>query len=195
MRALLLLLGVSIVSGVSGAAVSKEVTSLRDSLAKTQKLSARFEQTRHWAALKDALVTQGSIQYEKGKRLVWKTEAPSESELILVGTTATMSYPALHTTQTVDLNANPGMGKVFETIRSVLEADLSKLEPVFDIKVTQKSPLKLALHPKVPALAQAIQGLELAFDARFRLLQVVLREPSGDWTDIAFRDHHVVTGP
>ncbi|MBU8895227.1 outer membrane lipoprotein carrier protein LolA [Corallococcus sp. M34] len=167
----------------------RELTALRDSLARTQKLSARFKQTRHWAALQDALVTQGTIQYQKGGRLVWHTEAPSESELILEGSTATLRYPALGTTQAIDFSAEPAMGRVFESIKAVVEADLERLRPLFELALERKAPLSLALKPRAPELASVVERIHLEFDADFRLTRVVLEEPGGDHTEIAFSGH------
>ena len=173
-----------------------DLTLLRDSLRRTIALSARFEQTRHLKALQDPLVTTGRLDYRKGGRLLWHTDPPSESDLVLEGTTATLKVPGMSSGQAFDLSSEPGMGKVFETLRAVLEADLERLTPLFDLKVVRSRPLGVSLKPRNEALARVLQGIRLDFDERYRLLQVSLREPDGDRTDIAFRDHVIETaGP
>ena len=171
--------------------LTRELSALRESLARTEKLSARFQQTRHWSALQDALVSKGTIQYQKGGRLVWKTDPPQESELVLEGQTATLRFPALNTTQTLDFASDPGMGKVFETIRAVLQADLARLEPLFEIGIVRKTPLALTLKPKALALGQNLASIHLEFDKAYQLTRVDLNEPGGDSTDIVFREHVV----
>ena len=173
-----------------------DLTPLRDSLRRTVALSARFEQTRHLKALQDALVTTGRLDYRKGGRLLWHTDPPSESDLVLEGSTATLKMPGMSSGQAFDLSSEPGMGKVFETLRAVLEADLERLTPLFELKVVRSRPLGVSLKPRNEALARVLQGIRLDFDAGYRLLQVSLREPDGDRTDIAFRDHVLETaGP
>ena len=46
-----------------------------------------------------------------------------------------------------------------------------------------------SLKPRTEALARVLQSIHLDFDRQYRLLHVSLREPDGDRTDIAFRDH------
>ncbi len=170
-----------------------ELTALRESLARTSKLSARFKQTRHWAALQDALVTEGTFQYQKGGRLVWHTAPPAESELVLEGKTAVLRYPALGTTERIDFSSEPGMARVFESIGAVLQADLEKLRPLFALTVEHKAPLSLSLTPRTEALAQAVRSIRLSFDGKMQLTKVVLEEPNGDSTDIVFHGHVVET--
>lgn len=170
-----------------------ELTPLREALQRTVSLSAHFEQTKHLQALRDKLVTTGQLNYRRGGPLVWHTNPPGESDLVLEGTTATLKMPGMASAQAFDLSSEPGMGKVFETLRAVLEADLERLTPLFELRILRARPLELSLKPRVEALARALQSIRLAFDSRYRLIQVSLREPDGDRTDIAFRDHVIET--
>ena len=170
-----------------------DLTPLRESLQRTVTLSARFEQTKHLKALHDALVTTGQLHYRKGGRLIWHTDPPSESDLVLEGTTATLKMAGMSSAQAFDLSSEPGMGKVFETLRAVLEADLERLTPLFELQVIRARPLGVSLKPRTETLARVLQAIRLDFDDRYRLLHVSLREPDGDRTDIAFRDHVIET--
>jgi outer membrane lipoprotein-sorting protein len=171
----------------------REVSALRESLQRTKKLSARFTQTRHLAALRGALTTEGSLEYENGGRLVWRTLPPAESELVLDGQQVTISYPGMGGAQKIDFSSDPGMGRVFETIRAVLQADLDRLQPLFKLTVERKDPLRLALSPRTEELARTLRRIELDFDRRLRLVHVGLTEPDGDSTEISFRDHLIQT--
>lgn len=170
-------------------ALPADLTPLRESLERTVALSARFQQTKHLKALQDQLVTTGRLHYRKGGRLLWHTDPPSESDLVLEGTTATLKVAGMSSPQAFDLSSEPGMGKVFETLRAVLEADLERLTPLFELQIIRARPLEVALKPRTEALARVLQGIQLDFDDQYRLLQVSLREPDGDRTDIVFRDH------
>jgi outer membrane lipoprotein-sorting protein len=173
--------------------VPRELSALRESLQTTKKMSARFTQTRRLAALHDALTTEGSLEYENGGRLVWRTLAPAQSELVLDGHQVTISYPGMGGAQTIDFSSDPGMGRVFETIRAVLQADLQQLLPLFQLTVVRKDPLRLSLSPRTEGLARTLRRIELEFDRRLRLVQVGLSEPDGDSTQISFRDHVIQT--
>jgi hypothetical protein len=91
--------------------------------------------------------------------------------------------------QSFDLTSEPGMGKVFETLRAVLEADLERLLPLFELRIERARPLRVSLKPRSEALSRSVQAIDLDFDPEYRLRHVSLQEPDGDRTDIAFRDH------
>ncbi len=188
-----LLLALHGAAGTSPEPLPQELLALRETLQRTEKLSARFTQTRHLAALRDALVTEGTLDYQKGGRLVWRTLPPAESELVLDGQHATISYPGMGAAQSVDFSSEPGMGRVFETIRAVLQADLDRLLPLFRLTVERKEPLSISLSPRSEELGRTLRRIRLVFDRSLRLVRVVLTEPDGDSTEISFRDHNVQT--
>jgi outer membrane lipoprotein-sorting protein len=188
-----LLLLLDAASTVPTEALPPELTALRESLKQTKQMSARFTQTRHLAALHGAMTTEGSLDYENGGRLVWKTLPPAASELVLNGKQVTISYPGMGGAQTIDFASDPGMGRVFETIRAVLQSDLEQLQPLFKLTVARKEPLSVSLSPRTEELAKTLRLIQLDFDRRLRLVHVGLTEPDGDSTEIAFRDHVIQT--
>lgn len=176
-------------------ATPSELSALRAALQRTVKVSATFTQTRHLAALHDALRTEGALEYTNGGRLVWRTFPPSDSELVLEGQKATIRYPGMGAAQDIDFSSEPGMGRVFETIRAVLQADLSQLGALFTLSIRRKEPLALRLTPRSEQLARTLREIQLDFDPQLRLSHVRLEEPDGDSTDIAFRDQVIETSP
>lgn len=178
-----------------------ELVALRESLRKTGSLSARFKQSRHWAALQDTLVTEGSIRYQKAGPLVWHTDPPAESTLTLEGRTARLSMPGTGTEQTVDLSSDPAMAKVFDSIAAVLQADLEALTPLFEVRVLKsRAPLRLELSPKSTELEKTVKRIQLEFQSdkdRAKLTRVDLEEGTGDRTEIMFFGHRIVpaSGP
>lgn len=170
-------------------ALPPELAPLRESLRNTASLSARFRQTKHLKALQDVLVTTGTLDFRRGGRLRWHTDPPGDSDLLLQGSTATLKMPGMAIGQAIDLSSDPGMAKVFDTLRAVLEADFDRLTPLFDVRVLTGRPLVVSLKPRSETLGRTLNEIRLDFDARYRLLRVTLKEPDGDWTEIAFRDH------
>ena len=163
-----------------------ELAALKKKLASVVSLSASFTQTRHWSALKDAMVTQGTFSWSRGGKLVWRTRPPAESELIVEGKQATMRYPALGTSQSFDFSAQPGMAAVFDSIAAVLQADFDRLAPLYEISVVKASPPRVSLKPRSAEMAKVISGIELAFNAKLDLETVVMLEGGGDKTEISF---------
>ena len=182
-------------AGESAQAVPPELSALREALQRTVRVSAKFTQTRHLAALHDVLTTEGALEYQNGGRLVWRTFPPSESELVIDGQSVTIKYPGMGGAQTIDFSSEPGMGRVFETIRAVLQADLDHLRSLFTLSVRRKEPLSLSLVPRTEQLARTLRRIQLDFDHQFRLVHVGLNEPDGDSTDVSFRDHVIQTKP
>jgi outer membrane lipoprotein-sorting protein len=176
-------------------AVPPELSALREALQRTVKVTAKFTQTRHLAALHDALTTEGALEYQNGGRLVWRTFPPAESELVLEGQHVTIRYPGMGGVQDIDFSSEPGMGKVFETIRAVLQADLDHLRALFTVSVRRKEPLSLSLTPRTEQVARTLRRIQLDFDRQLRLVHVRLDEPDGDSTDILFRDQVIQTSP
>jgi len=174
-------------------AAERELAELGESLARTQSLTVRFKQTRRWAALADPLVTEGTLRYQKGGKLVWHTAPPAESEVIIDGKTVVLRYPAVGTSETVDLSTEPGMARVFESIGAVLQADLERLRPLFDLTIERRAPRRLLLTPKTTELARVVQRIILDFDRNSRLTRVRLFESSGDRTEVVFHGHVVQT--
>ncbi len=120
-------------------------------------------------------------------------DPPTESEVIIDDQRATIHYPALGTTQTLDFSAEPGLGRVFQSIRSVLEADLDRLQPIFELKLDRKVPLSLTLKPRLREVSRTVERIRLEFDKQLRLTHVRLDEAGGDWTEIVFHDHVIET--
>jgi outer membrane lipoprotein-sorting protein len=168
-------------------------TDLARSLQRTVALRARFQQRKHLRALRDTLLSTGTIAYRRGGALVWHTDSPGESDLVLDGTSVTFTVSGMSSPQRIDLSSDPGMAKVFDTLRAVLEGNVDRLTPVFDIRVSSKQPLRVALTPRSDALTRSVEEIDLEFDAEFRLRRVSLREPDGDRTEIAFSDHVIET--
>ena len=170
-----------------------ELVALQQSMQRTKKVTAKFTQVRHLAALHDALMTEGALEYQNGGRLVWRTFAPSASELVMEGAHVTISYPGMGSAQTIDFSSDPGMARVFETIRSVLQADLDRLGALFTVTVRRRQPLSISLSPRSKALAETLKRIQLDFDGSFRLVHVTLGETDGDSTEISFREQVIET--
>lgn len=168
-----------------------QLTALAKRLSAIQSVDAAFRQRRTLAALQDDLVSEGTLSWRRGGKLVWHTRTPSESEIVLDEKSAVMRYPALKTEQAFDLSSQPQMAALFRAILAVLRADVSGLSPLFEVAVTSDAPLRLDLKPRSKEIGQVVRGIHLEFDAKLELTRVLLDEAGGDKTDITFRDQRI----
>jgi outer membrane lipoprotein-sorting protein len=172
-----------------------ELLPLKAKLGQIENLRADFTQKRYWSALKEPLITRGTVSFTKPDRLHWKTLPPAESELILTGKRAVIRYPALKTEETFDFSSQPGMGAAFENILAVFQGNFEKLEPLYNLAILKTKPLQLQLQPKSEKLMRILEKLELTFRSDFLLDTVVVRESGGDRTEISFQNQKVEPSP
>jgi len=163
----------------------------QEAFAATQSLSAHFVQKRHWAALKDTLVTEGTLRYEHSASCVEDGESPPRARLTLDGKTATMRFPALNHHADVRSRRRARDGQGLREHHRGAQGGLGAVGPALWVKIVKASPLSLELVPRSAAVANVVFELRLDFNASPDLVGVVLEEPGGDSTEIAFRDHVV----
>lgn len=176
------------------AATPPELAPVEAQFTRTPGLRAQFVQQRRWAALKDVLESSGTVAFERNGKLVWKTEKPSPTELVLDGAKATLKAGKLGVSQTFDLASDPGMAAVFESLTALVKADFATLEKQFQLKVTRASPVEVDLVPRAEGLAKVVSTIHLAFDKGHRLQSVELFEAAGDRTQIRFTGHAALDG-
>jgi outer membrane lipoprotein-sorting protein len=182
------LLGLSLVLAAPAPPASASLDALSKRLSRIASIEASFQQRRTLSALKDELVSEGTMSWKRGAKLVWHTKSPTESEIIIDDRTAVLRFPSLNTEQSFDLSTQPEMAAIFRSILGVLSADVAALTPLFDVTVAGNQPLRLTLAPKMPGLAATIHAIHLELDGELKLERVLLDEAGGDKTDIVFRD-------
>jgi outer membrane lipoprotein-sorting protein len=151
--------------------------------------SARFEQTKTQAAFKTPQQARGRVLVGGPERLRWEYEAPYHMVLVRDAARVSMSYPDLGRKQAFDLDREPQLRAVFDTILFFHTASAEKLAGRFE--VTADGPDHYALLPKAGA-DKLIARIDVDLDpAQGVPKKVRIAEPDGDATELVFSDVEV----
>ncbi len=143
---------------------------------KTPITQGDFEQQKHLNVLHKPLISTGSFTYDRSKGVIWKTQAPVAS-ILLVNETRLLTGQGEQ--------AVPGaFGKVF---KAMLGGDLTILAEGFElIGTVQKQTWQLELTPRDELLRKVIGKMVLSGDTELRDLE--MRETGGNSTHISFKN-------
>ena len=147
---------------------------------KTPITQGDFEQQKHLNVLHKPLISTGSFTYDRSKGVIWKTQAPVAS-ILLVNETRLLTGQGEQ--------AVPGaFGKVF---KAMLGGDLTVLAEGFELTGTaQKEAWQLELTPRDELFRKVIGKMVLSGDTELRDLEI--RETGGNSTHISFKN---ITNP
>ncbi len=153
-------------------------------LAKTKDLSASFTQVQHRAVLKAPLTSTGTVHFSRPQELDWVVQTPSRSSFTLKNSIATMSYPDLGMTDTIDLASVPDANRLAMSLLVWMQADASAVDRDFTVTYSSTG---ARLVPKDAQLKKLLASIDLTLvPSPWRVTAVELTEPSGDQVEIAF---------
>ena len=172
------------------ALTAEESTALQEKVAANihglQSLQSDFTQTRHLSYLENAERSAGKLYFKSPGKIRWEYQSPTEYVVIFDGQT-------MHTieddrTKTVDLATNRRMKGLSDLLLGTVQEGNMLDEGRFNITYhREKADYVAILQPKEAALRKYIQQVELTFDSSNLLLkQVLLTDPAGDSTQLAF---------
>ena len=183
-------------SEASGSTQSTNLVSqIAAQLGRAKGIRARFTQTQTRAALKQPLVSSGSLLLVRGRGVVWHIDTPYQATyLITDGGVSEVNAAGQHVT-----GASPhgtsgphGVAEVSRMMRAMLGGDLSALYSQFDVQaVGTSAQWQIQLTPNQPQLAQSIKELQMSGGDYLRTLRITLA--SGDVTSLDFTDSTAVT--
>ncbi len=156
-------------------AVAEDVLQqIQNQLSQAKIASGQFQQEKQLKFLKKPLISSGDFTYQHKVGLVWKTNSPFTSTLLL-------SETRLISNQ-IEREIPIGFGRIFA---SVLGGDIQQLDQDFVINSQLKNHTwDLTLNPKNQALSKAIVMLKLTGDSELRLLEI--HEVNGNVARIQF---------
>lgn len=155
-------------------------------LARAQELRARFTQVQHRAVLKAPLTSTGTVHFSRPQSLEWVVETPARSSFTLKDSIATMSYPELGMSDSIDLASVPDANRLATSLLVWMQADAAAVERDFTVRYGVGS---AHLEPKDPKLQKLLRGIDLTVTANpYRVTAVSLVEPTGDTVTITFSD-------
>ena len=156
------------------------------SLQRPARVVARFEQTKPLAAFTKPQTARGTVHLARPGKLRWSYEAPYRFVLVQRGDRVSMSYPDLKRKQAIDLNREPETKAVFDTILFFQDTSPAAVSARFDARLADDGHLVLA--PK-GAAGKLLAQIDVWVDpTRGVLTRLLMREPDGDVTELAFSE-------
>lgn len=171
------------------------VSQIAAQLGRANGIRARFTQTQTRAALKQPLVSSGSLLLVRGRGVVWHIETPYEAIYLITDAGVSEVNAAGQQVRGPDAHGTSGargVAEVSRMMRALLGGDLSALYSQFDVQAAgTPDQWQMRLTPNQPQLAQAIKDLQMSGGDYLRTLRITLA--SGDITSLDFTDSTAVT--
>ncbi len=168
------------------------VSQIAAHLAQAKGVRAQFTQTQTLSAMKQPLVSTGSLVFFRERGVIWQIDTPYKATYVI--TDAGVSEVNANGQRT---NANSGNGvrgvaQVSRMMRAMLGGDLSALYAQFDVHADgTPAQWRMQLTPNQPQLAQSIKGLEMSGGDYLQALRITLA--NGDVTRIDFANSAAVS--
>lgn len=158
---------------------------IRTHLADAPVLRGEFEQRKTLKGFKHPLVSRGDYVVAKARGVVWHTQEPFASTLVLTRERLLARQPDGSVANRLDTAQEPGLRAVNEMLFALIAADLSALTPRFRIDGEERGTgWKVVLVPRDATLAQWIKRIELDGDRHVN--EVRITEAGGDSSQIRF---------
>ena len=176
--------GASAAREAGAAPAQSDLSAILQQLAKIEALSARFREEKRMALLAQPLISEGTLHYEKPKRLARHTERPRSSSLVLASDVLT--FGDAQRSESIGLSSQPALRLLVETFVSVLAGDRAALERVADVALEQTgSGFRIRVTPKDASVKRIVQFM--AFEGQGAMLsRMELVDATGDRTLTTF---------
>jgi hypothetical protein len=156
-----------------------------------EQLRGRFTQERQLQGFARPLRSRGAFLLLPGRGLIWRSEAPFVSMLVITGRGILQLQDGQEAMRLPAARA-PGIGRFYEVLSGALSGDHGRLAQVFDMQQrADAAAWELRLTPLKaddPALAQI--GTITVAGARL-LESITVRKINGDTDLLAFREQQV----
>lgn len=161
-------------------------------LGRASGIRAHFTQTQIRAALKQPLVSSGSLLLARGRGVIWRIETPYQATYLITDAGVSEIDAAGQRVGGASPHGARGVAEVSRMMRAMLGGDLSALYSQFDVQASgTPAQWRMQLTPNQPQLAQAIKGLQMSGGSYLRTLHITLT--NGDVTTLDFSDTATVT--
>ncbi|MFM0636035.1 outer membrane lipoprotein carrier protein LolA [Paraburkholderia metrosideri] len=205
--ALLALGTVSVISALSlsGAAASAAeaaqstdnpalVSQIASHLAQAKGVRAQFTQTQTLAAMKQPLVSTGSLLFFRDRGVIWQIDTPYKATYVITDAGVTEVNANGQRVTTHSAQGTRGVAQVSKMMRAMLGGDLSALYSQFDVGAEGSvAQWRMQLTPNQPQIAQSIKGLQMNGGDYLQSLRITLA--NGDVTKLDFAKSAAVTEP
>jgi outer membrane lipoprotein-sorting protein len=168
------------------------VSQIAAHLGHAKGIRARFTQTQTRSALKQPLVSTGSLLLVRERGVIWRIDTPYQATYLITDAGVSEVTAAGERVDGKEPRGARGVADVSKMMRAMLGGDLTALYSRFDVQA-DGTPARwhMQLTPNQPQLAQAIKGLQMAGGDYLQTLRITLA--NGDITTLDFTDSTTVT--
>jgi outer membrane lipoprotein-sorting protein len=167
------------------------VSQIAAHLAQAKGVRAQFTQTQTLAAMKQPLVSTGSLVFFRERGVIWQIDTPYKATYVITDTGVSEVNSSGQRANTSSGNGVRGVAQVSRMMRAMLGGDLSALYAQFDVHADgTPAQWRMQLTPNQPQLAQSIKGLEMSGGDYLQALRITLA--NGDVTRIDFANSAAV---
>jgi outer membrane lipoprotein-sorting protein len=168
------------------------VSQIAGHLAQAKGVRAQFTQTQTLSAMKQPLVSTGSLVFFRERGVIWQIDTPYKATYVITDTGVSEVSANGQRTNTNSSNGVRGVAQVSRMMRAMLGGDLSALYAQFDVHADGTlAQWRMQLTPNQPQLAQSIKGLEMSGGDYLQALRITLA--NGDVTRIDFANSVAVS--
>lgn len=168
------------------------VSQIAAHLAQAKGVRAQFTQTQTLAAMKQPLVSTGSLLFFRERGVIWQIDTPYQATYVITDAgVAEVNANGQRVTAHSAQGAR-GVAQVSKMMRAMLGGDLSALYSQFDVQAEgSAAQWRMQLTPNQPQIAQSIKGLEMNGGDYLQRLRITLA--NGDVTQLEFTKSAAVT--
>ncbi|CAN7351756.1 outer membrane lipoprotein carrier protein LolA [Caballeronia sp. LjRoot34] len=168
------------------------VSQIAGHLAQAKGVRAQFTQTQTLSAMKQPLVSTGSLIFFRERGVIWQIDTPYKATYVITDTGVSEVNSSGQRTNSNSGSGVRGVAQVSRMMRAMLGGDLSALYAQFDVHADgTPAQWRMQLTPNQPQLAQSIKGLEMSGGDYLQALRITLA--NGDVTRIDFANSAAVS--
>jgi outer membrane lipoprotein-sorting protein len=170
------------------------VSQIAAHLAQPKGVRAQFTQTQTLAAMKQPLVSNGSLLFFRERGVIWQIDTPYKATYVITDAGVVQVDANGHRVNTRSAQGTRGVAQVSKMMRAMLGGDLSALYSQFDVSAEgSAAQWRMRLTPNQPQLAQSIKGLDMSGGDYLQSLRITLA--NGDVTKLEFANSTAVAEP
>ncbi|MEZ0601508.1 outer membrane lipoprotein carrier protein LolA [Paraburkholderia sp. IW21] len=170
------------------------VSQIAAHLAQAKGVRAQFTQTQTLAAMKQPLVSTGSLLFFRERGVIWQIDTPYKATYVITDAGVAEVNANGQRVTTHGAQGTRGVAQVSKMMRAMLGGDLSALYSQFDVEAEgSAAQWHMQLTPNQPQIAQSIKGLQMKGGDYLQSLRITLA--NGDITKLDFAKSAAVTEP
>ncbi|MFM0316025.1 outer membrane lipoprotein carrier protein LolA [Paraburkholderia nemoris] len=170
------------------------VSQIASHLAQAKGVRAQFTQTQTLAAMKQPLVSTGSLLFFRDRGVIWQIDTPYKATYVITDAGVAEVDANGRRVTAHSAQGTRGVAQVSKMMRAMLGGDLSALYSQFDVQAEgSAAQWRMQFTPNQPQIAQSIKGLQMNGGDYLQSLRITLA--NGDITKLDFAKSAAVSEP